>query len=679
MNFKITFRVSLLLFVLVCCSIFAQKQKIQGQEKIVFGKTYTIDDLKKMNGVIRCASTEYEAMLQRNDPKRMNEAQFEAWLAPLIENSKTNKSQNGGIITIPVVVHVIHSGEALGVAPNITDNQVKSQITVMNNDYRRMAGTPGFNSNAVGADTMIQFALAKVDPNGNPTDGIDRVNLCQTSWATSAIDDYVKPLTIWDPTKYMNMWSVNFADTSLLGYAQFPSSSGLGGLNANGGYANTDGVVANYATFGSSDYNDGTFLLTAPYDKGRTMTHEVGHFLGLRHIWGDNSSCTVNATDSNKDYCPDTPAASAANYNCVTTDSCPSASGSDMIENYMDYTPDTCMNIFTINQKDRITAVMNNSPRRMELKTSTADQAIPLFANDGELKGERSCSETSCGTVSNVTIQYMLYNRGTNALTSAVISYSVNGGALQTYNWIGNLAQDKYTIISLPTGASQGSITAQITSVNGTADQRAGNNSSTVVIGNSVPVASTNFTFELQRDPWGSETTWDLKNSTGTVLYSGTATTDTYPNMPSLFTQSWVLPLNDCYTFTINDEYGDGIYDLDGSYRVLNSAGVVVVSGNTFTYSQQRTFKVIPNLVLSTNEVKNKDSFAIYPNPANDVLNVTKVSGKAKFEIYNAVGQLVKAGNIDNNQVRVSELVKGTYIITIKDGNISENIKFIKK
>ncbi|WP_336688434.1 MULTISPECIES: zinc metalloprotease [unclassified Chryseobacterium] len=669
MNCKTTFRVSLLFFVLLCCSIFAQKHA--EQEKIVFGKTYTIEELKKMNGFVRCASTEYEAMLQNKNPKRMTEAQFEAWLAPLIENSKANKSQNGGIITIPVVVHVIHSGEALGVAPNITDNQVKSQITVMNNDYRKMAGTPGFNSNAVGADTMIQFALAKVDPNGNPTDGIDRVNLCQTAWSTTAIDDYVKPLTIWDPTKYMNMWSVNFVDTSLLGYAQFPDSS-LPGLDPIGGYADTDGVVANYSTFGSSDYDDGTFMLNAPYDKGRTMTHEVGHFLGLRHIWGDANCGT--------DYCADTPTHRTSNGGCPShpkSNICGTAD--EMFENYMDYTNDTCMNIFTINQKDRITTVMNNSPRRMELKTSTADVAIPLFANDAQLKGERSCSETSCGAVSNVTVQFMLYNRGTNALTSAAISYSVNGAASQTYNWTGNLAQDKYTMISLPTGASQGSITAKIISVNGTADQRAGNNSSTVVIGNSIPVASTNFTFQLQLDPYGAEVSWDLKNSAGSTLYSGSGYPSTNTSLPALITQTWNLPVNDCYTFTINDTYGDGIYVEGGSYRILNSTGTVVVSGNDYQYSQTRTFKVIPNLVLATNEVKGKDSFVVYPNPANDVLNITKVSGKAKYEIYNAVGQLVKAGNIDNNQVRVSELVKGTYIITVKEGSISENIKFIKK
>lgn len=668
MNYKTTLRLSLLFFTMLFCSVFAQKKT--AHEKIVFGKKYTIEDLRKMNGIIRCASTEYEAMLQKKNPKRMTDAQFEAWIAPLIANSNANKSQNGGIITIPVVVHVVHSGQALGVAPNITDNQVKSQITVMNNDFRKMASTPGFNTNPVGADTMIQFALAKVDPNGNPTDGIDRVNLCQASWATTAIDDYVKPLTIWDPTKYMNMWSVNFADSSLLGYAQFPSVSGLPGLDINGGYADTDGVVANFSTFGSSDYG-ADFLLNAPYDKGRTMTHEVGHFLGLRHIWGDENCGT--------DYCADTPTAHDANGGCPTSiASCDNPAVFEMVQNYMDYTNDTCMNIFTINQKDRITAVMNNSPRRMELKTSIADIAIPLFANDAELKGERSCSETSCGAVSNINVQYMLYNRGTSALTSAVISYSTNGGAAQTMNWTGNLAQDKYVIINIPTGASQGSITAQVTSVNGGADQRAGNNSSTVIIGNSVPVANTNFTFQLQLDPYGSEVSWDLKNSAGSILYSGSGYPDATVSWPALISQSWNLPLDDCYTFTINDDFGDGIYAEGGSYRILNSTGAVVVSGNDYEYTQTRTFKVIPKLILATNEVK-KETFAIYPNPANDVLNITKVSNNAKFEIHNAVGQLVKDGTINNNQVRVSDLVKGTYIITIKDTNISENIKFIKK
>ena len=147
------------IFILLISSLNINAQT-NGKDAIVFGKLYTKEDIKKMNGFIRCASTEYEDQLQAKFPKsRMTDAQFEAWLAPFVEQAKNEKSQNGGIITIPVVVHVIHSGQNVGTAPNITDNQVISQITVMNQDFRKMAGTPGFNTNPVGADTQIQFAL----------------------------------------------------------------------------------------------------------------------------------------------------------------------------------------------------------------------------------------------------------------------------------------------------------------------------------------------------------------------------------------------------------------------------------------------------------------------------------------------------------------------------------------
>ena len=143
----------------------------------------------------------YEEYLQSIDSKRMSKDQFEAWLAPLVEEQKQLQqvaSQSGGIIYIPVVVHVIHNGDAYGTNENITDEQVQSQITVMTQDFRRMSGTPGFNTNPVGADTQIEFVLAKVDPNGNPTNGINRVNLCQAAWSTTDIDATVKPQTIWD-------------------------------------------------------------------------------------------------------------------------------------------------------------------------------------------------------------------------------------------------------------------------------------------------------------------------------------------------------------------------------------------------------------------------------------------------------------------------------------------------
>lgn len=632
-------------------------------------------ELAQSNGFDRCSFVEYEEYLQRKDPKRMTEDQFEAWIAPLVEKVKeerlTNKSTSGGIITIPVVVHVIHSGEPYGTGANITDEQVQSQITVMNQDYRRMASTPGYNTSAVGADIMIQFALAKVDVNGNPTNGIDRVNMCYPDWAQTDIDGYVKPNTIWNPTQYMNMWSITFSDATLLGYATFPSGSGLSGLTSGLGTATTDGVVANYATFGSTDF--GSFPMTQTYDKGRTMTHEVGHFLGLRHIWGDSNCGT--------DYCADTPTAHTANYTCNTNKAGCTSGQIEMVQNYMDYTNDTCMNIFTQNQKDRITAVMNNSPRRMELKTSTKDVAIPLFPNDAEIKFETACSADNFCT--GYAINIALTNRGTSALTSAVISYTINGTPY-SYNWTGNLAQDKYQIVTLPvpTTATNGALSINVPTVNGVADQRSSNNALTGTFSPPAIAASTatNFVFNLQLDYWGSEVSWNLKNSAGVIVYSGGGYSDvsnptSSTPLPALITQNWTLNTNDCYTFTINDVYGDGIYGYGGFYNIKTTAGADVVTGSSYFTAQTRALKLG---TLGTSEV-NTQNFGVYPNPATDVLNITKVSEKAKFEIHNAVGQLVKAGNINNNQVRVTDLVKGVYIITVKDNNLSENIKFIKK
>ncbi|KQT15328.1 hypothetical protein ASG31_15485 [Chryseobacterium sp. Leaf404] len=664
------------LFVFFVSSVSAQNAEGMRKSGGNF-KTKTAEEKAHSHGFDRCSADEYEDYLKAKYPARMTPQEFEAWLKPLVEEAKANKSQSGSIITIPVVVHVIHSGQNVGVAPNITDNQVISQITVMNNDFRRMLNTPGYNTNAVGADTQIQFALAKVDPNGNPTNGINRVNLCQDSWGTDEIDDYVKPTTIWDATQYMNMWSVNFSDSSLLGYAQFPSNSGLGGLNANGGLANTDGVVANFSTFGSSTYNDGSFMLSAPYDKGRTMTHEVGHFLGLRHIWGDTSSCVVNATDSNNDYCLDTPAAAGPNYNCVAVDSCPSSPGSDMIQNYMDYTVDTCMNIFTVNQTARLTAVMNNSPRRSTLKTSTKDVAIPLFANDAEIKIDGGCLAGVCG---GGVLRLNLYNRGTANLTSAVISYTFTGGPSLTYNWTGNLAQDKFSLITIPVDPAvpTSPVTTTITSANGGADQRASNNTSTgtyIKPTNPEYFNTTTVNFALQRDLYGSETKWTLKNSAGTVLYSGGPYADT-ASLPALFTQTWTLPLG-CYVFAISDAYGDGLSSFDGGYVTLTtSSGTVIYTGSDDILGYAT--KSFTNQVLSVNDVKEK-TFSIYPNPASDVLNIQNVSDKATFEIHNAVGRLVKSGKIENGQVKVADFVKGVYVITVKDKNLAETLKFIKK
>lgn len=275
-------------------------------------------------------------------------------------------SKDDDVITIyriPVVVHVVHNGEPVGVGPNISAEQVQSQIEVLNEDFRKKKGTNGANDN--GVDTQIEFFLATTDPSGKTLaePGIHRydggLNIWPTGFFTS-VDSRLKPATIWDPMRYFNIWTVNFGGfvgRNLLGYAQFPSNSGLPGLEINGGEANTDGVVIGYQYFGSKE--KGNFPeLNATYNLGRTCTHEVGHWLGLRHIWGDSDDCAVD------DYCDDTPNSQEPNYTCVPNVSCGS---NDMIENYMDYTDDQCMNLFTQDQKERMIQVLENSPRRNTL------------------------------------------------------------------------------------------------------------------------------------------------------------------------------------------------------------------------------------------------------------------------------------------------------------------------
>ncbi len=649
-----------------------------------FGKEFSAEKISP-TGHVRCATDEFEQYLQSKDPNRMSREEFETYLAPFIKsykNGQTNQisSQSGGIIYIPVVVHVIHNGDPYGVDENITDEQVQSQITVMTQDFRKMIGTPGYNTNPIGADIQIEFVLAKVDPNGNPTNGIERINMCQDFWEMSSINSTVKPQTIWDPTQYMNMWSVVFggADSGILGYAQFPSAS------TSAATANTDGVVAGYNYFGSSDLTIGSF--SPPYDKGRTMTHEVGHFLGLYHTF--QGGC-AGENNTSGDFCADTPAVATPNYGCTFNNSCPTG-GNDMIENYMDYTDDTCMNIFTNEQKARIVSVMNSFPRRTSLKTSTKDLPIPLFANDAEVKIENYCTGAGNPCIGNAH-KILLYNRGTSNLTSATINYDVNGGAISSYNWTGNLAPNKYEVVTVTTTQNSGTLNVSIANTNGVADQRAGNNTASKAFSFTpatppTDYAFTNFTFDLIGDPWGNETTWDLRNSADAVVYSGGPYTFTGVAGTQVLESgmNWTLPA-DCYTFTIYDGFGDGMGGSgasdEGSWTITTNGGATTVGtgGGNFGSSESVSFT---NASLSTSDF-GLNSISIYPNPTKDVLNISipaELGTNVSYEVYNYLGQNVMKSTSSNSNfmVNTSNFSTGVYFIKLQTESGAKTFRFIK-
>lgn len=343
----------LILLVWIGCSNYALAQVQAAQkDKIEHCATMQMDSLLRKKYPILGTLDEFEQEVRA----KMDEIAY--------RNARSRTTAT--VINIPVIVHVVYNNEAAGQGSNISAAQIQSQLDVLNEDYRRKPGTRGFNSNALGADTEIEFCLAAIGRNGQTLTekGIDRYNGRKASWTREDIEGVLKPATSWDPDKYFNIWVVpDFSGTvsggTLLGYAQFPVQSNLPGL-PEGGPASTDGVVIRCQAFGSTD--KGSFpILNAAYGKGRTLTHEVGHWLGLRHIWGDGPCAD--------DFCSDTPTADGPSSGCPTGRN--SCNGTNQIENYMDYTNDVCMNLFTKCQTNRMRAVLEVSPRRKGLVTSS--------------------------------------------------------------------------------------------------------------------------------------------------------------------------------------------------------------------------------------------------------------------------------------------------------------------
>jgi hypothetical protein len=241
---------------------------------------------------------------------------------------------------IPVVVHVIRDNS--GTQGNLSASLVQSQITVLNEDYLAMAGTNGAN----GYNAEIRFYLATVDPNGNPTTGITFDN--NTSWFNDSSSNapYHSALA-WNPQKYLNIYSLNLG-ASLLGFATIPQ------LNAPPVGNAFDGVHIHWTAFGRPG------LGGAPYNLGRTCTHEVGHYMGLFHTFEGGCGTTSSpGCYSSGDRICDTNATAQSNFGCpFLLNTC--GDGVDNVRNYMDYTDDSCLTNFTTEQSRRMRCTLEN-------------------------------------------------------------------------------------------------------------------------------------------------------------------------------------------------------------------------------------------------------------------------------------------------------------------------------
>ncbi len=383
---------------------------------------------------------------------------------------RSNLERQQALYEIPVVVHIIHNGEAIGSEKNISDAQVLSQISVLNKDYQRLnsdaSSTPAeFQSLAGSFD--VEFVLAKQDPEGFATNGIVRIQGTRPSWTIN--DNYeLKSLSYWPAEDYLNIWVCNLG--GLLGYAQFPVSS-LSGLENSSDNRLTDGVVIAYNAFGSED--DGAFNLAPKYKKGRTTTHEIGHFFGLRHTWGDDEGQCDGS-----DYVGDTPNQGGSSSGCPTHPQM-TCGVTSMFQNYLDYTDDACMNLFTTGQVGRMTTVLENSPRRSSLLSSHGlSDPLPV-ANDLGLKEVISPLAGECSP--DITPAIEIRNYGSNVISSAQILLKKDGVPIETKDFIfgPTLSPLQSATISFSTTAFTSgahSVTFEILLTNGVVDGSAANN-----------------------------------------------------------------------------------------------------------------------------------------------------------------------------------------------------------
>ncbi len=311
-------------------------------------------DADPRTGMKRCATDELAHERFKNDPHyRKNYSEY--------LHGTGAHAHRGGAITldtgvkyIPLVFHIVHGiGQPIGVGQNITMSQIESQVRILNEDFRKLAGTNGDGS---GVDTKYEFYLAQIDELGNCTDGVVRYASTHTN-TTYPGTGLKSAIPNWDPSRYFNVWVVNSIGGSIIGFGTFP-------WDFTGANDVEDGVVVVHDVVG----DEGTAASNAPYHLGRTLTHEIGHNLGMLHTFQDGcqggspANCgpalgspppITGTWPGAGDRVCDTDPVASANFGCPGT--YPSSCGSqDPMDNYMDYSDDVCYSAFTQGQKERM-------------------------------------------------------------------------------------------------------------------------------------------------------------------------------------------------------------------------------------------------------------------------------------------------------------------------------------
>lgn len=551
-----------------------------------------------------CHTMEDLAHRKEQDPtleKRMQEV--EAFTQRKLQEKRNYQGkQVGNIITIPVVVHVLYTNST----NNISKAQILSQIDVLNKDFRRK-NTDKTNKWPQAADTQIEFAMATVDPRGNKTTAITRKKVSSSDWGTkfkannamkSSASGGVNP---WNTSEYLNMWIVPKitntspqGDRTILGFAQFP-----------GGSASTDGVVMIHNAFGS------TGTLNPLFSLGRTTTHEVGHFLNLRHIWGDGD-CRRD------DFVADTPSSDAPNYGCASTHS--SCRSVDMVQNYMDYSDDACMNLFTKGQKDRMRTVLEAGGFRRSLALS--DKA------------------------------------GAGTTPTTVINYCASKGNRSTYEWIDNVELGGMKNATAGNGG-YGNFTSKVATLG-----QGSSNQITISAGFNSTAYTEHWAVWIDFNQDGTFANSEKVVSGSSSSANNLTSTVSVPSGAKLGRTRMRVSMKYNAAQTPCETFSDGEVE-DYTVNIVSSV------------TRQTA------LIRSTDRLGNESSvgFKTYPNPAtnNIYIQLDTKFNNISYKILNVTGRAVQSGRLNTSKLNVSELKTGIYILEINDGQKLLRSKIIKK
>lgn len=610
----------------------------------------------------KCNTMENLERLKAQDSQlelRMND--IETFTQNYVRN---NALQQRAVITIPVVFHVLYNTTA----QNISDAQINAQIAQLNADFRKLNSDFGSVPSVfqgVAADCEVQFCLAQRTPAGVATTGIERKSTTITGWGSNDACKSTSTggLNAWDATKYLNIWTVNF-NNGLLGYAQFP-----------GGSASTDGVVLQYNSVGSL----ASPTSYTPYNKGRTATHEVGHWLNLRHIWGD-ANC-------GSDLVSDTPTQQTSNYGCPSFPhtTCSNGANGDMFMNYMDYVDDGCMQMFTAGQKARMQALFATGGARVGLVTSNGCTPVSGGTTCATPSGLSAGSITSSGAtlswtaVSGATsynVQYKLSSASTWATTtSTTTSKALTGlSASSTYNYqvqavCSSTSSSAYSTASSFTTLASGSTSCtdsyESNNTSGTAKVIPANTNIKALISTStdkdwfrVSNSSTAKNIKLTLSSLPADYDVKLYSPSGTLLATAQNSGTTNESI--------------VYNNGVVGSYYVQIYGYNGAYNATSCYNLLVQTSTTaFRFEQGST---------SNEKLPSTDEVNLYPNPTKGLITIELPIGnedeKTSVQIIDMNGRAlmqeerIVGKDAEFIEMDCSKLNTGVYMVRVMQGDI---------